>query len=58
LEGEANQWWQWIHKTFQEERRALSWANFEAKLWARFGPSECENFDEALSRIRQIGSLR
>ncbi|KAL9360637.1 hypothetical protein Peur_048760 [Populus x canadensis] len=24
---------------------------------ARFGPSECENFDEALSRIRQTGSL-
>ncbi|XP_061960644.1 uncharacterized protein LOC133681574 [Populus nigra] len=25
---------------------------------ARFGSSECENFDEALSRIRQTGSLR
>ncbi|XP_034707028.1 uncharacterized protein LOC117930485 [Vitis riparia] len=58
LEGEANQWWQWIHRTFQEEGRVLSWMNFEDELWAHFGPSECEDFDEALSRIRQVGSLR
>ena len=58
LEGEANQWWQWIHRTFQEEGRVLSWTNFEDELWARFGPLECEDFDEALSRIRQVGSLR
>ncbi|RVW85692.1 hypothetical protein CK203_033444 [Vitis vinifera] len=32
LEGEANQWWQWIHRTFQEERRVLSWADFEDEL--------------------------
>ncbi|XP_035545952.1 uncharacterized protein LOC118348436 [Juglans regia] len=55
---EANQWWQWIRRTFQEEGRALSWENFEDELWARFGPSECEDFDEALSRIKQSGSLR
>ncbi|XP_041011265.1 uncharacterized protein LOC121255036 [Juglans microcarpa x Juglans regia] len=58
LEGEANQWWQWIRRTLREEGRALSWANFEDELWARFGPSKCEDFDEALSRIRQVGSLR
>ena len=58
LEGEANQWWQWIRRTFQEEGRVLSWMNFEDELWARFGPSKCEDFDEALSRIRQVGSLR
>ena len=52
LEGEANQWWQWIRKTLQEEGRVISWANFEDKLWARFGPSECGDFDEVLSRIR------
>ena len=57
LEGEANQWWQWIRRTFQEEGRVLSWMNFEEELWARFGPSECNDFDEALSRIRQVGSL-
>ena len=44
LEGEANQWWQWIHRTFQEEGRVLSWMNFEDELWARFGPSECEDY--------------
>ncbi|XP_058111277.1 uncharacterized protein LOC131254302 [Magnolia sinica] len=33
-------------------------ADFEDELWARFGPSDCEDFDEALSRIRQTGSLR
>ncbi|KAJ0044670.1 hypothetical protein Pint_04337 [Pistacia integerrima] len=48
----------WIRKTFQEEGRALSWADFEDELWARFGPSECKDFDEALSRIHQDGSLR
>ncbi|KAA8528308.1 hypothetical protein F0562_035663 [Nyssa sinensis] len=57
LEGEANQWWQWIRRTFSEEGRHLSWADFEDELWARFGPSECEDFDEALSKIRQDGSL-
>jgi hypothetical protein len=58
LEGEANQWWQWVHRLHEEERRVLSWTNFEDELWARFGPSECEDFDEALLRIRQGGSLR
>ena len=52
LEGEANQWWQWIRRTFQDEGRVLSWIDFEEELWARFGPSDCEDFDEALSRIR------
>ncbi|CAL1371751.1 unnamed protein product [Linum trigynum] len=28
------------------------------ELWARFGPMEGERCDEALSRIRQKGSLR
>ncbi|KAK9034823.1 hypothetical protein V6N11_076880 [Hibiscus sabdariffa] len=28
------------------------------ELWARFGPTECGDFDEALSRVRQLGSLR
>lgn len=58
LEGEANQWWQWVRRLTEEEGRVLSWANFEDELWARFGPSECEDFDEALSRIKQGGSLR
>jgi len=58
LEGEANQWWQWVRRLTEEEGRVLSWANFEDELCALFGPSECEDFDESLSRIRQGGSLR
>lgn len=58
LEGEANQWWQWIRRTFREEGQVISWEKFEKELWARFGPSECEDFDEALSRVKQLGTLR
>lgn len=36
----------------------LSWEDFEEELWARFGPSECEDFDGALSRIKQVDSLQ
>lgn len=36
----------------------VTWSIFEEELWARFGPTECEDFDEALSRVRQMGSLR
>jgi hypothetical protein len=58
LEGEANQWWQWLHRAYKEEGRTVTWEIFEEELWARFGPTECEDFDEALSRVRQVGSLR
>ena len=36
----------------------VTWELFKEKLLARFGPVDCEDFDEALSKIRQIGSLR
>ena len=58
LEGEANQWWQWLHCTYKEEGLTVTWASFEKELCARFGLTECEDFDEALSRIKQSGSLR
>lgn len=61
LEGEANQWWQWLRRTYRSEGRVLSREDFEDELWARFGPSDCEDFDEALLRIKQEntnGSLR
>ncbi|KAF5468385.1 hypothetical protein F2P56_012540 [Juglans regia] len=58
LEGEANQWWQWLRRTLREEGNVISWEKFEQELWARFGPSGCKDFDEALSRIRQTGTLR
>lgn len=52
LEGEANQWWQWMNRTYKEESRIITWDNFEEELWARFGPTDCEDFDEALSRVK------
>ena len=58
LEGEANQWWQWLQRAYREEGRLVTWETFEEELWARFGPTECEDFDEALSKIKQMGSLR
>ena len=56
IEGEANQWWRWLNHTFHEERREVTWAVFAEELWARFGPMDDKDFDEALSHIRQVGS--
>ena len=58
LEGEANQWWQWLCKTLQVEGQVASWERFQEELWARFCPLAYEDFDEALSQIRQLGTLR
>jgi hypothetical protein len=59
LEGEANQRWQWLRRAYQEEGRMVTWQSLKEELWARFGPTECEDFDKALSRERQyLGSLR
>ncbi|KAH9657212.1 hypothetical protein KPL70_022965 [Citrus sinensis] len=58
LGGEANQWWRWLRRTYQEEGRIVTWETFVEELWARFGPTDCEDFDEALSRVKQIGTLR
>ncbi|KAH9671355.1 hypothetical protein KPL70_017339 [Citrus sinensis] len=58
LEGEANQWWQWMRKAYQEEGQPVTWETFVDELWARFGPTDCEDFDEALSRVEQTRSLR
>lgn len=35
-----------------------TWKLFEEELWAKFGPTEYEDFDEALSKIKQVGCLR
>ncbi|KAH9648976.1 hypothetical protein KPL70_025802 [Citrus sinensis] len=58
LEGEANQWWQWLRRSYQDEGKVVTWEVFVEELWARFGPTYCEYFDEALSRVKQIGTLR
>lgn len=58
LEGKANQWWQWLRRTLQGEGQVISWEKFQEELWAHFGPSSCKDFDEALSKIKHVGTLR
>lgn len=36
----------------------ITWEIFEDEVRARFGPSKSKDFDEALSQVRQTGSLR
>ncbi|CAL1390315.1 unnamed protein product [Linum trigynum] len=58
LEGDANQWWQWLRRTYQTEGLRITWDTFSSELWARFGQTAGTGFDEALSRIRQTGTLK
>jgi hypothetical protein len=32
LEGEANQWWQWLKKGYQEDNIPITWVIFEKEL--------------------------
>jgi hypothetical protein len=58
LENEANQWWQWVQRLYREEQLPISWEVFERELLVRFGPTEVEDYDEALTKIQQTGTLR
>lgn len=40
-----------------KEGGELDWTGFVDELWALFGPIECEDADEALSKLRQIEPL-
>lgn len=42
----------------QRRRFGGDMGNFKEELRARFGPTDCEDFDEALSKIKQTGTLR
>ena len=57
LEGEANHWWQWLRRAFQEEGKEVSWGMFVEKILSCFGHTDYEDFDESLSKIQQMGSL-
>ena len=35
----------------------MTWEFFEEELWAHFGLTECEDFDETLSKVQQVKSL-
>jgi hypothetical protein len=58
LESEANQWWQWLQKVYREDQLPITWDTFEKELLIRFGPTEFEDYNEALSKIHQKGTLR
>ena len=58
LEGESNQWWQWLRRAYREKKPMVTWETFTEELWARFGSTECEDFDETLSHVKQTGILR
>lgn len=42
----------------REENVVIRWEIFEKELLVRFGQTEIEDYDEALSRIHQRGTLR
>ena len=54
LQDDALQWYQW----FEKKQTDVSWEDFTQALCVRFGPSDYENFDEALAKLRQMGSVR
>ncbi|KAF2325716.1 hypothetical protein GH714_033646 [Hevea brasiliensis] len=56
LRGEANEWWQWLRRTHTEAGTAVTWAIFSEELWSRFGPTDCEDFDESLSKFAKLDS--
>ncbi|CAL1412179.1 unnamed protein product [Linum trigynum] len=58
LEGDANQWWQWLRQTYQTEGLHIMLDTFSSELWTRFGTRAGTGFDEALSPIRQTGTLK
>jgi hypothetical protein len=39
-------------------RRFVSWEIFKKELLARFGPTKYEDFDEVLSEIKQMETMR
>ncbi|KAJ0010323.1 hypothetical protein Pint_33769 [Pistacia integerrima] len=57
LEGEANQWWQWLKKVYAQDTKPVVLMNFEQDLLARFRPIDYEDFDEVLSHIEQKGTI-
>lgn len=58
LNDEANEWWQATSKALNDDQTPITWEVFEAELWARFGPTAAKDFDEALSKIQQTGTLQ
>ncbi|GJX15830.1 hypothetical protein Tco_0216662 [Tanacetum coccineum] len=53
LQGEANIWWRWLRKAYQEKLKEVTWDIFFEELWSWFGPTDCEDFDEALLKTQK-----
>lgn len=41
-----------------EEGKMVTWVGFEEEIWAHFRPTDCEYFDGALTRVKEIGPSR
>ncbi|KAL4339217.1 hypothetical protein GQ457_08G014540 [Hibiscus cannabinus] len=54
LQGEANQWWRWLRQSYMTDDKEITWEIFVEELWARFGPTDCEDFHEALPRSSKL----
>ncbi|XP_042952257.1 uncharacterized protein LOC122289342 [Carya illinoinensis] len=56
LEGETNQLWQWYNRS--HDGKTISWHKFEKGILRHFGPTDFEDYDKALSKIKQMGTFR
>ena len=54
LQDDALQWNQW----FEKARINITWEEFTQALCVRFGPTDYEDFDEALAKLQQTGTVR
>ncbi|KAL4342507.1 hypothetical protein GQ457_08G023100 [Hibiscus cannabinus] len=54
IKGEAKQWWRWLRRSYMNDDKEITLELFVEELWARFGPTDCEDFHEALSKIKQV----
>ncbi|KAH9650339.1 hypothetical protein KPL70_026342 [Citrus sinensis] len=52
--NDTTEWFNRINQFFEYQESTED----QKELWARFGPTDCEDFDEALSRVEQTDSLR
>jgi hypothetical protein len=53
LQDDALQWYKW----YARSQPNVSWEEFIQALCVRFGPSDYEDFDEALSRLHQTNKV-
>ena len=54
LQDDALEWYQWYEQT----QPNVTWEELTQALCIRFGPSDYEDFDEALAKLRQTGTIR